>query len=239
MIARDRVIREMVNGICAQVARDGYAIVPAVIASDEIEELMIRLNNSDLHRSRAGVRHLLSHPAIASLASDSRLLEIAQSVLGKDAFPFRATLFDKSPDANWLITWHQDTALPLREKHEIPGWGPWSLKEGVTYAHAPARVLEKVVALRLHLDDSTANNGPLRVLPGTHRSGVLTDQEVETAVATMNAADCLVPQGGVMVMRPLIIHASSKSQSSIPRRVLHLEYAAPASLLEPLELAIA
>jgi ectoine hydroxylase-related dioxygenase (phytanoyl-CoA dioxygenase family) len=214
-------------------------MVPAVVTSHEVEEFIVRLNSSDLNRSRAGIRHLLRHPAVASLANDPRLLGIAQNVLGTDAFPFRATLFDKSPDTNWLITWHQDTALPLREKHELPGWGPWSVKEGVTYAHAPAMVLEKVVALRLHLDDSTAENGPLRVIPRSHLRGVLTDQQVDTAVANPIAATCLVPQGGVIVMRPLIIHASSKSESAIPRRVLHIEYAAPDSVPMPLQLTIA
>ena len=166
------------------------------------------------------------------------MLGLAQQILGCDAFPFRATLFDKSPDTNWLIAWHQDTALPPLQKHEVPGWGPWSVKEGVTYAHAPAEALEQVIALRLHLDDSTAENGPLRILPGTHRSGVLTDQEIEAAIAPGHKTSCLVRQGGVIVMRPLIVHASSKSASDIPRRVLHIEYATSTSVPAPLQLAI-
>lgn len=222
----------------ASVEQHGFAILPSVLKAEEIEMLLEHLAGLEPHRSRAGIRHLLGHTAVAQIANDHRLLGIAQSILGPDAYPFRATLFDKSSDANWLITWHQDTALPLRGKQEIPGWGPWSLKEGVTYAHAPASVLEKVVALRLHLDDSTAENGPLRVLPGTHRSGVLTDQQVEAAVANADETLCLAPQGGVIVMRPLIIHASSKSASDIPRRVLHIEYATSTSVPAPLQLAI-
>ena len=192
-----------------------------------------------MHRSRAGIRHLISNPAVAELANDSRLLGIARCVLGHDAFPFRATLFDKSPDTNWLIAWHQDTALPLREKHEMPGWGPWSVKEGITYAHAPATALEKVVALRLHLDDSTPENGPLRVVPGSHRHVVLSDEQVESLVSNATPETCLVPQGGVIVMRPLIIHASSKSRSAIPRRVLHIEYATYDTVPNTLQLAFA
>lgn len=233
------MIGQTANETCSLVAQNGYAIVPAVVTSHETEEFIVRLNILDLDRSRAGIRHLLSHPMVAEVANDPRVLGLAQSVLGHDAFPFRATLFDKSPLANWLITWHQDTALPLREKHEVAGWGPWSLKEGLTYAHAPASALEKVVALRLHMDDSTVENGPLRVLPGTHRTGVLTDQQVEAAATKIDATTCLISQGGVIVMRPLIIHASSKSESHIPRRVLHIEYATPAAVPAPLQLAIA
>lgn len=197
------------------------------------------LEQSTSQRTRAGVRHLLSNPAVVELAADRRMLGIAQSVLGNDAFPFKATLFDKSPDANWLITWHQDTALPLREKHETPGWGPWSTKEGIIYAHAPASALERVVALRLHLDDSDHENGPLRVVPGSHRQGILSDQQVETIVGKIEHVTCLIEQGGVIVMRPLVIHASSKSQSDKPRRVLHIEYATRYAVTAPLNLASA
>jgi len=162
---------------------------------------------------------------VAELARDSRLLGMAQSVLGPEAFPFRATLFDKSPASNWLVVWHQDTALPLRERRETPGWGPWSIKDGVVYAHAPASALSQVLALRVHLDDSTEANGPLRVLPGTHMLGVLTDDQLHEQSVKMAPVDCLVPAGGVLAMRPLIVHASSKSQAEKPRRVLHIEYA--------------
>src|SRR5260370_29719542 len=176
---------------------------------------------------------------VAAMARGSRLLEIAQRILRSEAFPFRATLFDKSPTANWLVVWHQDTALPLRERRETAGWGPWSVKDGVNYAHAPANALSQVLALRLHLDDSTAENGPLRVLPKTHTLGVLSDEELHDLSTRVAAIDCLVPAGGVLAMRPLIVHASSKSQSAAPRRVLHIEYASSMNVAEGLKLAIA
>ena len=221
------------------VSNDGYAIVPQVLTSEEINHLLSHLEGSTALRSRAGVRHLMSNPAVENLAKDHRMVGLARCVLGDDAFPFKATLFDKSPDANWLITWHQDTALPLREKQETTGWGPWSTKEEVIYAHAPANALERVVALRLHLDDSDRENGPLRIVPGSHRQGVLSDQEVETIVGQIKHVTCLIERGGVIVMRPLIIHASSKSQSEKPRRVLHIEYATRDAVAAPLELAVA
>ncbi len=173
------------------------------------------------------------------MARGLRLLEIAQQILGSSAFPFRATLFDKSPTANWLVVWHQDTALPLQERREVPGWGPWSVKDGVTYAHAPASTLSQVLALRVHLDDSTAENGPLRVLPGTHTLGVLTDKALHDLSTRVAVVDCLVPRGGVLAIRPLVVHASSKSQSEAPRRVLHIEYVSSMNLADGLKLTIA
>src|SRR5262249_45274673 len=190
-------------------------------------------------RTRAGARHLMADTLIADLANDLRLLKLAREILGGDALPFRVTLFDKSADANWLVVWHQDTALPLTQRGEIAGWGPWSIKEGINYAHAPAQALERVVALRVHLDDSTAQNGPLRVIPGTHKLGVLSDDAVAQLAERSAPADCIVPQGGVLAMRPLLIHSSSKSQSDSPRRVLHIEYVESMMIADGMELAVA
>ncbi len=166
-----------------QVEEQGFAIVPDVLNSRELIPLVVSLADLESRRGQAGIRHVLGHPAVSVIANHQRLLGMARTILGGAAFPFRATLFDKSSNANWLVTWHQDTALPLTEKRATPGWGPWSVKEGVVYAHAPAKALEQVLALRLHLDDSTQENGPLRVLPGTHDMGVLSDDEVKSQAA--------------------------------------------------------
>ena len=127
---------------------------------------------------------------------------------------------------------------PAVPSHKVL-WGPWSLKEGVIYAHACAAALSQVLALRVHLDDSTADNGPLRVLPATHNLGVLDDDAMRTLAAQIAPVDCLVARGGVLAMRPLLVHASSKSRAAAPRRVLHIEYAASAVLSEKLLLAVA
>jgi hypothetical protein len=222
-----------------QIASDGFAIVPRVLSQSEIALLLSALGQSCLPRSRAGIRHAMKDTDVAGLARDPRMLERAQEVLGGGAIPFRATLFDKSPTANWLVVWHQDTALPLKERRDVPGWGPWSIKDGVNYAHAPANALEQVLALRVHLDDSIAENGPLRVLPGTQNLGVLSDEKLHQLSSKIDAIDCLVPRGGILAMRPLIVHASSKSQSDKPRRVLHIEYAPTEVIAEGLQLAIA
>jgi len=215
----------------------GFAAVRDVVPPDELAPLAEKLAQAQLRRSRAGIRHALSHPAVAALAWGLPLLGIARDILGSTAFPFHATLFDKSPGANWLVAWHQDTALPLRDRRDIPDWGPWSVKESVIYAHAPARVLSQVLALRVHLDDSTEQNGPLRVLPKTHTLGVLSDEAIHQLAAEVPAINCTALKGGVLAMRPLLIHASSKSQTASPRRVVHIEYAASASVGEGIELA--
>jgi ectoine hydroxylase-related dioxygenase (phytanoyl-CoA dioxygenase family) len=220
------------------VQEQGYGLIPNAFGKDEVLDLLNDLRSENLPRTRAGVRHAMRSTKVTRIALDSRMLEIARAILGTGAIGFRATLFEKLPDSNWLVAWHQDTALPLRERRDVPGWGPWSVKDGVNYAHAPAQALERILALRVHLDSSVEDNGPLRVLPGTHVQGVLTDDEIHSIAERTAGVDCLMPLGGVIAMRPLVIHASSKSRTENPRRVLHIEYAESSAIAESLELAI-
>jgi len=166
------------------------------------------------------------------------MLAIARTAVGSTAVPFRATLFEKSGEKNWLIAWHQDTASPLTAKFDAPGWGPWSEKAGAIYAHAPAWALSRVLALRFHLDASNERNGPLRVIPGSHLGSVFTDEQVLRITQEIDEVVCPVPRGGVLAMRPLLIHASSKATSNEPRRVLHIEYADSLELAPAIRLAV-
>lgn len=220
------------------IARLGSAVLCDVFRGGECDRLLAALESQGLSRGRAGARHILCDPAVLAAARDERMMAVATAVLGPGAAPFRATLFAKTGKANWLVVWHQDTALPLEDKIDSPEWGPWSKKAGVDYAHAPAWALERVVALRLHLDDSTLDNGPLRIIPGSHRSGVLSDSEVFEISREGTPFPCLAGRGAVVVMRPLLIHSSSKARSDKPRRVLHIEYADALQLRPGIRLAV-
>ena len=211
----------MIGSSADQIAAAGYETVPAVFTDSETQALVQHFSGAALRRSRAGIRHLMNDFVVRDVAHDVRLLDLAKGALGERPIPFRATLFDKSSGSNWLVVWHQDTALPLQAKHEEPQWGPWSVKEGVIYAHAPAWALEQVIALRLHLDDSNEENGPLRVLPRSHSLGVLSDDDVAAMAQGSGSVECTV-----------------KTNSPKPRRVLHIEYAAE-SLMQAVPLAVA
>lgn len=216
----------------------GYSVVDDVFARSEMIAALADLSAAAVQRTRAGARHVLNVPIVRALSTDPRMLKIAGEFVGPSPLAFRATLFDKSSMANWLVVWHQDTALPLRNRIEHEEWGPWSTKDGTLYAHAPAWALEQVIALRVSLDDSSPTNGPLRVLPGTDRGGIYSDDEIERLVQSTAPVDCLVRSGGVIAMRPLIVHASSKSRDDRPRRVLHIEYSARVNLGSGIQLAV-
>lgn len=223
----------------------GYFIENNVFSVSECNNLvglLSELNNRKQNtskRKQAGARHLMSNTQIVEFAKDSRLVSFAEKLLGNKANPFRATLFDKSLLNNWLVTWHQDTALPLKSYFDNKEWGPWSKKEGILYAHAPTWALSQIVALRIHLDESTSENGPLKIIPFSHLLGVLSDEEVLSYSKSNSSIECLVDKGGVLAMSPLLIHCSSKAKSETPRRVLHIEYTTNLELATNISLALA
>lgn len=217
----------------------GYSITEGVISPEECDELFAAMAGSFIGLGRAGTRRMMLHACVFMMAFDARLVRIAREFIGKTAVPFRATLFEKTGRTNWLIAWHQDRGLPLLSKCDSPDWGPWTIKDEIQHAVAPGWALERVIALRLHLDDSTTTNGPLRVIPDSHRGGVLSEVEVSAQVARGPVVECTVAKGGVIAMRPLLIHASSKCIEDLPRRVLHIEYADALELAPGIRLKVA
>jgi ectoine hydroxylase-related dioxygenase (phytanoyl-CoA dioxygenase family) len=223
----------------SSIQRHGFEVIPQFFPERTISEIRFSLDEVSVKRSRAGMRNALQVATVRSLAMDQKLVNLARHALGGRAIPFRATLFDKSADSNWLVAWHQDTALPLRERKDVAGWGPWSMKEGVLCAHAPASALEQVLAIRVHLDDSNEENGSLRVLPESHTTGVLSDDGIHDLSMKTPTVDCYVPSGGILLMSPLTVHASSKAKTkNLRRRVLHIEYAASLKMSNELELQV-
>lgn len=217
---------------------DGYAIFKKVVSESECEDMIAAISASG-RTSRAGVRNLMSSESVAKLASDVRLTRICRSVFGSELTPYKATLFNKTGKANWLVAWHQDTALPVEREFAANGWGSFTRKAGVIYGQAPTEVIRNVLALRIHLDASTASNGPLRVIPGSHGNRILDNEEFRRIVREGQQVELTIARGGVIVMSPLLIHASSKCESDEPRRVLHIEYALSRDLAGVGKLAIA
>lgn len=205
--------------------RDGFVIVPDAISSAPIGELVSALPPSSDGEARGGVRNLFEVPAIRELARDSAIRAIARALLGIDCFAVRALLFDKTPSANWKVAWHQDLTIAVAERRDVPGFGPWSMKAGVVHVQPPRETLERMAAVRLHLDPCGPDNGPVRVLPGSHRGGKLTPDGIDAARGHIESVRCVVPRGGLLIMRPLLLHASSRATVPEHRRVVHIEFA--------------
>jgi len=207
----------------AALEHDGFAVVPEVLEASGAGARA----GSQRRGSVYALRNLLGDvPEVAALADGPALRSLVAPVLGPGCFAVRGILFDKTPEANWNVVWHQDLSIAVRERRDVEGFGPWSEKAGVVHVQPPAAVLERMVTVRLHLDDCDESNGPLLVLPGSHRGGRLTAPEIQQQRAQIASVACPVPSGGALLMRPLLLHASSASQSPRHRRVIHLEYAA-------------
>ena len=200
---------------------DGFAVVPRLIEVDELQELLATLGPV----SGAGRRGLLSLPTIAQLACSTRLLAHVRPHLPCEPVPVRAIFFDKTPETNWLVPWHQDLTLALRASADVPGFGPWSTKDGIPHVQPPVELLQQMLAFRLHFDDADESNGALRVLPGSHRMGRLSAERIQQLRSEQADFLCAVSAGDALLMRPLLLHASGRSSSSQHRRVLHIEYA--------------
>lgn len=212
--------------------RDGYSIHEDVLPLDYVGSLREAVaalpNREEVRRKRSvyGVRNLLEIcPAVQVLARQPEIRQFVTAVLGHDAFAVRAIFFDKVPDANWSLFWHQDNVISVQERLAVPGFVGWSQKAGVWQVQPPAEVLAQMIAVRVHLDDCGANNGPLRVLPGSHRFGWL-DDELDEWKDRVPEVTCTVRSGGVVTMCPLTLHASAASEVAGHRRVIHIEYAA-------------
>jgi len=215
----------------------GYWIKEGIFSHTECESILVFLSKNNVGRNRAGIRNLMRVDEVSSLARDERLLSTCREISGKPLIPYKATLFEKTGRANWLVAIHQDTALPIESHPTAKGWGPASRKSGVIFSHAPSSVLRRILAIRIHLDPSGPSNGPLRVIPDSHARR-LNDDEFEKLKRSTPEVLCCVGRGGIIAMSPLLLHASSKSETDAPRRVLHIEYADSLDL-EGVRLAIA
>jgi ectoine hydroxylase-related dioxygenase (phytanoyl-CoA dioxygenase family) len=209
-----------IGDVRQRVEREGFAVVP-----DCLEEETLRRLSEELADGLESQRNLLGVASVRSLAASKRVREIMAAVVGSKCFAVRGIFFNKTQGANWKVAWHQDLTIAVRERREVHGFGPWTTKDGVLHVQPPPQVMSGMLAIRLHLDESGPENGPLRVMAGSHRKGRLTAEEI-ASVKKEDAMMCCVPRGAALLMRPLLLHASSSCVIATPRRVIHLEFAA-------------
>jgi ectoine hydroxylase-related dioxygenase (phytanoyl-CoA dioxygenase family) len=167
----------------ANLSRDGYTFTDLVLTDTQCEWLALELPEAD----GPGVRNLHEHPAVLRLVHHSRFVREVGPFT-----PVKATLFDKTPQANWRVQWHQD--------------------------RSPA-----TLAARIHLDDCGPDDGALRVIPGSHRRGVIPESELAAIVAHGPVVELHAPRGAILLMHPLLVHSSARATQATQRRVLHIE----------------
>jgi ectoine hydroxylase-related dioxygenase (phytanoyl-CoA dioxygenase family) len=212
-----------------QLERNGFTLVPEVFGAIEMRHINA-LFDSELGegkvKRRGGVRDVLNHlEDLRDMAEHISILNLVCQVLGDEVFLARATLFNKTAEANWKVPWHQDVTIAVKEKQDAPGYSPWSMKESVPHVQPPSEVLERMLTVRVHIDPCPESNGALWVQPGSPRLGRLNQNDVASHVNADRAVCCSANAGDAVVMRPLLFHRSSASSLPTRRRVLHFDYA--------------
>jgi ectoine hydroxylase-related dioxygenase (phytanoyl-CoA dioxygenase family) len=208
-----------VNVLKPLVEQNGFAVVPTCIDVAVLARLCKQFDDT-----RRPQRNLLSVPSVRELAMSRPVHEIMEAVLGPKCFAVRGILFNKTRTSNWKVVWHQDLTIAVRERRDVDGFGPWTVKAGVLHVQPPAEIMRGILAIRLHLDESGIDNGPLRVIAGSHREGRLSAEQIGSWEKE-NSVTCTVPRGGALLMCPLLLHASSACAIPKSRRVIHLEFA--------------
>jgi hypothetical protein len=212
----------MLGGNVLELDRDGATLVPGVLSPTDCAEALQALG--PMPRSTAGTRNLLSHDWCIGLANRMREHAVLGTHLPSGHVAVQCTYFEKSTALNWLVTLHQDLSVPVAARIEAPGWRGWSEKERQLFAQPPVGVLEQLIAVRVHLDVCGSDDGPLRVVPGSHRLGQLSDDEAIRLRAEFGEVACTASPGDALLLRPLLLHASSKATGYSPRRVLHFVF---------------
>ncbi|MCG8577907.1 MAG: phytanoyl-CoA dioxygenase family protein [Flavobacteriales bacterium] len=204
---------------------NGFAVIPDIYTSVEVDQLRHLLDNycTKLDHTKAvhAIRQTLEEiPELSPLLWTKKMKTLIADFAGADYFLTKAIYFDKPEESNWFVAYHQDLSINISERFEIEGYKNWTKKKGQFGVEPPLKILDNIVTIRVHLDDTDETNGALRVVPKSHKWGVKRIQDISTEEEEM----CIVPKGGIMLMKPLTFHASSRSTAQKRRRVLHLEF---------------
>ncbi len=213
--------------------RDGFSILESVFEPHEVDWILDEFKALPAGQGIStrggkvfGVRNLFEKlPSLRSIADWDPVKSLVKQLVGDEARSVRSLFFDKNSAANWNVAWHQDLTIAVHREHPVEGFGSWTRKAGVPHVQPPFPILERMLAVRIHLDDADESNGALRVIPGSHKLGRLSPGAIHQLTAA-NERICAVDAGGVLFMKPLLLHSSLSCKSPGHRRVLHLEFSA-------------
>ena len=200
----------------------GYILTKNIYSESEVETILNILREGGI--TGHGKRDLIKKcpGLIEKLLNDH--LKAIHNELNLSGFLSKALYFDKPSDANWYVKWHQDATINVKERIDLPGFYGWTSKENNVGVCPPQEILDSIFTFRIHLDDTNESNGALKVIPGTHKQR-LGAEEVPLLVQESEPAICNAEKGDILLMKPMLLHASGKNQSSGHRRIIHLEFA--------------
>jgi len=213
-----------------QVSRDGFAIVDNIFTDEEVDLILLAISQVDTSKPTFrkttdlfAIRQFFKEvPAAHDLVFLDKLNDLITQTFGEEFFVVKSIYFDKPANSNWLVSYHQDLTISVDKKVDIEGYGPWTTKQNQFAVQPPLEVLQDNFTIRIHLDETDEENGALRVIPSSHLKGIYRPETIDWTVEREMV--CCVPKGGVMIMKPLLLHSSGRTTNSNKRRVLHVEF---------------
>jgi ectoine hydroxylase-related dioxygenase (phytanoyl-CoA dioxygenase family) len=213
-----------------ELLENGFTVIEKVYSIEEIEKLLTIIDQADktneTFRKSADVfairQFLKEVPQTIDFILNENLKNVIGQVFGNDYFVVKSIYFDKPETSNWFVSYHQDLTISVDKKVELENFGPWSVKQNQFAVQPPLPILENIYTIRIHLDDTNECNGALRVIPKSHLKKIYRPDTIDWTSET--EITCNVDQGGIMIMKPLLLHSSSRTTNNKKRRVIHIEF---------------
>lgn len=238
--AQYKIFMEKEEDIKSGFERDGFAVINDVFSYNEMESISgliesVSVDKPAFRKSSAlfAIRQVLKEiPGLRPLVFTSRLCQWIHQLFGNGYFVVKSIYFDKPATSNWFVAYHQDLTISVDRKIDLDGFSSWTVKQNQYAVQPPVGILQHNFTIRIHLDDTDKNNGALKIIPGSHLKGILRMEALDGAEEKEQI--CEVKKGGIMLMRPLLVHASNRTTNATRRRVIHIEFSS-CSLPLPLQ----
>lgn len=214
----------------AEISAKGFTIIDDVFSEAEINQIIAVIDAIDTSKETFrksedlfAIRQFLKEvPESHPLIFNDNIRKIINEVFGTDYFVVKSIYFDKPEKSNWYVSYHQDLTISVDKKLDLKGFGPWTTKQNQFAVQPPIDYLKNIFTIRIHLDNTDENNGALKVVPNSHSKAIYRPETIDWTVEKEEI--CCVNKGGIMIMKPLILHGSNRTTNNQKRRVIHIEF---------------
>lgn len=212
------------------ITENGFTVIDKIFSDEEIEKISELIQNIDTSKETFrksedlfAIRQFLKEiPEVKNLIFNENLKTIIKEIFGEKYFVVKSIYFDKPEKSNWYVAYHQDLTISVDKKLKIEDFGPWTTKQNQFAVQPPLNILENIFTIRIHLDETNENNGALKVIPKSHAEGIYRPETIDWNIETETI--CNVEKGGIMIMKPLLLHGSNRTTNGRKRRVIHIEF---------------
>ncbi len=213
-----------------EISEKGFTIINDIFSEKEISQIIDVINSIDTSKETFrksedlfAIRQFLKEvPESHQFIFNDNIRKIINEIFGNNYFVVKSIYFDKPEKSNWYVSYHQDLTISVDKKSDLKGFGPWTTKQNQFAVQPPIDYLKNIFTIRIHLDDTDENNGALKVVPNSHSKEIYRPETIDWNVETEEI--CSVNKGGIMIMKPLILHGSNRTTNNQKRRVIHIEF---------------